>query len=292
MREFTIFDRTFKFLTDESQWVKLQNYLNQYLFDNTWGKYAVLILLAIAAGFLLSIVLHGIAKKTVNHLLLFAYIGVMIFLYVLSHDTAQGFRTFSLSDYLTETGFHETRVLIAVINCLFFVPFGIFLRKVSGKNHLITNMFLVILAAAGIEIAQYVFAKGYTALDDFAVCVIGGWIGLILAAPFCRISEYLEEKRGKKVRKKVVNKYRRTKDFPDPYSGQKQKRYEDEYRGGYEDEYRDGYGDEYRDGYRDEYRDGYKDEYSDGYEDEYAEEYDDEYDVKYENGEYDDEENY
>lgn len=195
MKEFVIFNRPFEFLTEERQWIKLRGFLNQYLFDNAWGKYAILLLVIIGIGFLASIFLHGILKKVMNHVLLFEYIGVLIILFVVSRNAARGFRVFNVSDYLTESGFHETRVLISLINCLMFVPFGILLRKVSGKSHAITNVLLILIAAVGIEVAQYAFFKGYSAAEDVLMYVIGGFAGLILATPFCLISQYLENRR-------------------------------------------------------------------------------------------------
>ncbi len=202
LTQFTIFNRPFEFLTSEDQWVKLYNYMNQYFFSNVWGQYAVLVLMAVLAGFLLALVLHGTAKKAVNILTLLAYCGALALLFLVSRETARGFRMFALSDYLTDTGFHETRILIEILNGLFFIPFGILLRKASGKGHAILNVLLVVLAAGGIEVAQYAFSRGYTAVDDAAVYIVGGFLGLILASPFCLISEYLEERRKKKKRRK------------------------------------------------------------------------------------------
>ncbi len=198
MKEFTIFGRSFQFLTNDSQWVKLQNFLNLYLFDNTWGQYALLILLAVLAGFLLSLVLRGGAKKAVNLFTFLLYCGAMILLFIVVREPARGLRVFNISDYLTDTGFHETRVLIGVINGLLFVPFGILLRKASGRGHGISNVFLTMLMAVGIEMAQYVFSRGYTALEDVAVYLIGGFAGMILAAPFCLISESAENRRRRR----------------------------------------------------------------------------------------------
>ncbi len=223
MTEFTIFDRPFEFLANDDQWVKLENYLDQYLFNNVYGQYALVIMLGIAAGFLLSLLLRGYAKKALNILLLLAYSCVLALLFVAGRETAQGFRIFSLSDYLTDTGFHETRVLIAACNCMFFIPFGIFLRKASGRGYTIINILTVIMAAGGIEIAQYFFSKGYTAVEDILMYVIGGFAGMILAAPFCLVSEYRETRR------------RQAKARARQSAG---KRYEDDYYDDY-DEYED-----------------------------------------------------
>ncbi|MDO4491606.1 MAG: VanZ family protein [Lachnospiraceae bacterium] len=194
MKEFTIFDRPFRFLMEESQWIKLQNYLEQYLFENVWSQYAMLLLLILFLGFLLTFVLRGTPKKVMNHLLLMGYLVVLALLFVAGRGTARGIRVFNVNDYLTDTGFHETRVLIAVINCLMFVPLGIALRKASGRAHAITNSLLIFLVAAGIEIAQYLLARGFSALEDVLMYVLGGFAGLIIAAPFCLLSEYMEEK--------------------------------------------------------------------------------------------------
>lgn len=210
LKEFIIFNRPFQFLTNDSQWYKLEDYLNRYLFSNKWGNYAILLLIVVFICFLLSISFHGMAKKMINIVTLLSYIGVLILLFIVNRETGRGVRVFSISDYLTDTGFHETRVLITLINCLFFVPFGIFLRKVSGKGYAIVNVFLVVIAATGIEVAQYVFAKGFTALDDMFVYIVGGFAGLLLASPFCLISEYLEERRKEKLRRKnrTMTEYR------------------------------------------------------------------------------------
>lgn len=197
LKEFTVFDHTFSFLTEERQWIKLQNYLNQYLFDNRWGKYAVMILAACMLLFLFSIALRGKAKKAANYLLLLIYMAALILLFIVGRDHVRGIRLFNTANYLTEGGFHETRVLISLINCLLFVPFGICLRKASGKGHAFSNVLLVLFMAFGLEIAQYIFARGYTALEDVLVYVIGGFAGLLIASPFCLISQYLEDRRRK-----------------------------------------------------------------------------------------------
>lgn len=88
MKDFTFFNRPFHFLTEQEQWVKLQDYLNRFLFSNYYGKIAV-------------------------------------------------------------------------------------------------------------EAAQYVFAKGNSSVEDVLVYLIGGFVGIILASPFCLVAQYLEErKRG------------------------------------------------------------------------------------------------
>ncbi|MDO4617112.1 MAG: VanZ family protein [Lachnospiraceae bacterium] len=213
MTEFTIFDRPFQFLATDDQWTKLENYLDQYLFSNVYGQYALLLLLIITAGFLLSLILRGYLKKTLNIVLFLSYSIVLILLFIAGRDTAQGFRIFTLSDYLTDTGFHETRVLISLLNAVFFAPFGVFLRKASGKGHAIVNIFVVVMAAGGIEIAQYVFSRGYTALEDVLMYVLGGFAGLIIAAPFCMVSEYMENSRrgnrhhGSRKKKLMRNEY-------------------------------------------------------------------------------------
>lgn len=197
MKEFTIFSHKFSFLTEERQWIKLQDYLNQYLFDNIWGKFAVMILAVCLLLFLLSIILHGSAKKAANSILFFIYIAALLLLFIVGREHVRGIRLFNKANYLTANGFHETRVLISMINCLLFVPFGICLRKVSGKGHIFRNIFLMLLMAFGVEIAQFIFCRGYSALEDVLVYVIGGFAGLLIATPFCLISQYLEDRRRK-----------------------------------------------------------------------------------------------
>lgn len=225
MKEFTIFNRPFEFLTNDSQWIKLHNYLDLYLFNSVWGQYAVVILMVVCLGFLLSFVFHGKVRKAVNIFTFLIYAGVLVILFLINRQTARGFRLFDISNYLTESGFHETRVLIAAINCFFFVPFGILLRKASGRGHAVLNVLLVTCAAVGIEIGQYVLARGYTAAEDVLVYIVGGFVGLILAAPFCLVSEYLEDRR----RREKQERYRSS------WESRKQDRY-DRYNRDYDDE--------------------------------------------------------
>ena len=67
-----------------------------------------------------------------------------------------------------------------ILNCLFFVPFGLLLASTSGPQRFLQNLIIVFLFSIAAESLQYVFAIGASDITDVIMNTLGGFLGLLL----------------------------------------------------------------------------------------------------------------
>ncbi len=173
--EFELFERTFKLLVEEKQWDKLRNIVEIYMLKNIYFWIAVLILV---------ICIYFQAKiPKINSDFPCGYVtSVLYALFLLTifvfcrKEGKYGIRKFSISYYITKTGFHEGNILIALFNVVMFIPMGVMLgRQLKNRRHIM--FFFYLFCGAGIEWTQYLLSKGNFAIADICMYILGETIG-------------------------------------------------------------------------------------------------------------------
>ena len=125
-------------------------------------------------------------KKTVLHILFVVYLVVVLRITV--------FRSgFSFHNFLQGGSIH-LRLLVDYVdliagghwwmfcylffgNILWFVPFGMYLEAMGMVRRLWQVLLLGFLFSLCIETLQYLFATGFSELDDLVLNTLGAWMG-------------------------------------------------------------------------------------------------------------------
>lgn len=80
-------------------------------------------------------------------------------------------------------GFHERRLLNAILNVLLFIPLGALLCcLLLHKKRIAIAVFLGVALAVGIELAQFVMQSGEVLGDEVLFRALGGWLGASLGS--------------------------------------------------------------------------------------------------------------
>lgn len=182
--QFNLFGRTFYFLANAGQFEKVINMIEHYFI-----KPEVLVLLIIlvvyfefrfAAFVLKKEKLRGALRKIAPWVYLMVILGLTVF------NRTPGYREIRLRPDAVLAGsgnYHESSILTALFNILFYVPYGFLLYKWGKyKKPYITSALIAIVTAIGSEALQYLLARGVTTLEDVVLNTLGGCIGAALAA--------------------------------------------------------------------------------------------------------------
>lgn len=180
--KFNLFGRTFYFLADANQQEKAIMMLEKYIF-----KPENLILLTFLVIYIIALIVAKI-KNNVNLINLlkkvspWVYLVVILGITILNRTSGDREIRFYHDVWFTPTGFHESNVLGFLFNLMIYIPFGylLYMFLSSSKKWLLT-IGVVFMSSIMIEIMQYVFARGVTAIDDLIANAIGGVVGLIFA---------------------------------------------------------------------------------------------------------------
>ena len=184
---FNLFGRTFSFLADPNQQEKAMAMLEKYIF-----KPEIIVLLTVLAIYLIVFLVAKIKKheKSLNVLrkmspwmYLFIILGITIL------NRTPGDREIRLYHdlWITENGFHESNVLGFLFNLVLCIPYGWLLTRHLKTR--VVSVIIIVVTSLSIEIMQYIFARGVTAIDDLISNTIGGLLGLFLAIAFEKIKE-------------------------------------------------------------------------------------------------------
>lgn len=170
--------RLLKTLTPE-QWEKLIYFVENYFLTKPFTVIGILL-------FISTIVLSikGNKQKSIQSykMALVCYLGVVLVFSVLNRDTGSS-RELRLyfDSWLLEngSGFHESNILISIIDCLYFIPIG-FLVFLNRKDNIFLCLLFVGLLGFSIELIQYVLIRGVASISDFISYCVGGVLGMIL----------------------------------------------------------------------------------------------------------------
>ncbi len=67
-----------------------------------------------------------------------------------------------------------------ILNCIFFIPFGLLLSINFKKTGTLTKLAFISLFSLAAELIQYIFAIGATDITDLITNTFGGFLGLTL----------------------------------------------------------------------------------------------------------------
>ena len=162
------------------QWKKLVEFIQSYFLTRPFTILAI-ILLIISFIFTIKSIKDKSKNKQVAAFI--CYVGVMVIFSIVNRDVgpARVLRLY-FDPWLLESGsgFHESNVLISVIDCLYFIPVG-FLLRLNKRYSLILSFVFSFVFGFSIELLQYILIRGVASISDFVSYVIGGLIGIMFA---------------------------------------------------------------------------------------------------------------
>lgn len=167
-------------LVTPEQWRKLLDFIQNYFLSRPCTILAIILLIT---SFVLTIKSIKDKSRKKQALALICYIGVVIIFSIVNRDvgTARELRLYFDPWRLENgSGFHESNMLISVIDCLYFIPIG-FLFRLNKWHSFILSFVFVLVFGFSIELFQYILIRGVASLSDFVSYVIGGLIGILLA---------------------------------------------------------------------------------------------------------------
>src|SRR5690242_19605255 len=85
----------------------------------------------------------------------------------------------------------ETSYGEMVLNCLFFIPFGLLLSVNFKRVRFLAQFLFIVVFSLAVELIQYIFAMGATDVTDLIANAAGGLAGLLLYS-FCE--RFISEK--------------------------------------------------------------------------------------------------
>ena len=180
--ELDILGRDFKLLVEQRQWDKLLSFILNYVLTKPAAIFAVAMIFVCCGMIFWGMGSEGREKKVFKRLALCNYILVLMLLSVLNRDVGTREVRIFLDAWIAETGaFHESNVIIALIDFLYFIPYGMLLRwQRRWHAHWLMSLGIVVFTGFLIELFQFVFARGVSSLEDFAAYTFGGMAGVAL----------------------------------------------------------------------------------------------------------------
>ena len=183
--------RDFSLFGDIAQWKKFFGMLSAYFF-----KYTTII--AIIMFFICCVCVwksKGKRKSNGNlekRICFGAYIIIMLSFSILNREVGEN-RVLRLSfDSWTagDSGFHESNVLTALFDGVYFMPYGIIVRWQNwGNNRLICSLLCVLITGFIIEFLQYLLYRGVASVEDLFAYVIGGSVGIAVSSIYMKINQ-------------------------------------------------------------------------------------------------------
>lgn len=180
--EWDILGWDFKLLVEQRQWDKLFSFILNYVLTKPAAIFAVSIFFVCCGMVFFGMGSEGKKRKVFKRLALCSYIFVLLLLSVLNRDSGtREVRIFFDAWIAGANAFHESNVIIALIDFFYFVPYGMLLRwQRRWHAHWLMSLGIVSLSGFLIEFFQFVFARGVSSLEDFAAYTLGGMAGVAL----------------------------------------------------------------------------------------------------------------
>lgn len=182
--EFTFFDRVFHFFSEERQWQKLYGFLQTY-FSLTPALVILLSVLLIYFVLLLYARLNNkrILRQKLHRCGVWVYFFLILQLSVFNRQPGERCLRMMPDAWLAgEEAFHESNIIMSVIDFGYYIPYGIFLACRMEKSKM---YFKAIGLAAGtslmMEVLQYICARGVASPADILANTAGGAMGVFLA---------------------------------------------------------------------------------------------------------------
>lgn len=178
---FDTINRKFFFFSNVEQWNKFKRFVIAYF----TGPKMILVMITLILCFVF--IFAALKRKKVPQkyrlfklLALACYFLTILILSVFSRNfgTVRELRITFDPWFAGDNSFHESNILISLINCLYFIPFGILLRWQNKKRFFILITFLIIiLTSLFVEGLQYLLMCGVASISDAVSYIIGGIIG-------------------------------------------------------------------------------------------------------------------
>jgi hypothetical protein len=185
--QFQLFNRTFYFFAEGRQFLKAIDMVEQYLIKPV--VLFLLIILIIYFEFRFGAFLFKKEKLRNVLVMMSPWIYLLVILTLTIFNREVGERTFRVFDPWTggEDGYHETRIIEAMLNLFFYIPYGFLLYKWGKyKRRYLTTIGIALVTSALTELLQLALARGVCSFDDIVMNTIGAFIGASIAVIFSK----------------------------------------------------------------------------------------------------------
>ena len=174
---FNLFGRSFAFFSEARQWEKALALFGRALLSPFSLAALILLILCLKSA-------AGTGARRGRERLLPAYLFFLLSLYVLSRPAgAVGDFRFSFGYVLEGSGgFHETRVLLALLDFLLFLPLGgLLVRAGRGWGRYRASL-LALTFGFLLEVLQFALGRGIGCVDHWLIFGSGGIAGVLLGS--------------------------------------------------------------------------------------------------------------
>ncbi|MCI6997550.1 MAG: VanZ family protein [Eubacterium sp.] len=189
--KFDLFGREFYFLENEYQWQKVAVFFETHFYYSYFNILLLAVILIYCGALLITILRKNIEwKQNLKQKFIWIYLFFVLMFSVFNHSNVDREIRMELDEWLVaDFGFHESVILMALINAILYLPIGYMIQcRIKERNkskaivYCFCNVLFILVYSLGMEVLQYVFNKGVTSLTDILANLIGGLIGIILAA--------------------------------------------------------------------------------------------------------------
>lgn len=180
--EIDILEREFKLLVEQRQWDKLFSFIFNYFLTKPAAILGIAVLLLCCSLIFLGMGFEGNKRKWMKRLALLSYIVVILLFAIFNRDAGVRMLRFMPDAWTAgESGFHESNIIISVIDFLYFIPLGMLLRWQHRYHaHWLSSFGFVAAAGFAVEFLQYIKERGVASVGDFAAYLLGGMTGVAL----------------------------------------------------------------------------------------------------------------
>lgn len=186
--DFDLFDRSFKFFTDERQWNKFIDFIDEYFLSRPAAIIALICLITMPVLILIALKSDEKRRNKLKLTVLVDYIFIILLLSVFNRDGGtRELRLYYDSWTAGNTNYHESNVILSLIDFFYFVPYGMLIRwQYKDQAHWLQSLCIVGMTGLAIELLQYVSARGVASIGDLTAYIAGGMVGVAVMHLFRR----------------------------------------------------------------------------------------------------------
>ena len=177
-----ILGRKFLLLVKIEQWYKLLDLVKMYFSKPTTAIFAITLLVGIFYFWKVfrckDLEKIWLYKGILWNLFIIIFLCLSIF--NRNMGSVRELRLFFDPWFSGKNAFHESTILIALIDCFYFMPYGaiVYWQEWNSYGFLISEI-IVFVTGLMIEVLQFVLIRGVASIEDVAAYFIGGTIGII-----------------------------------------------------------------------------------------------------------------
>lgn len=181
--DFDFFGRTFSFFSRPGQWDKFVGMLKDYLLKPAVIAAFVLILAWICLYVYARKARKSVLSDRLRRLSPLIYLVLILSLTIFNREFGGAPGEFHLlPDFVFEAEhkFHETRILLAIVDFLYYIPYGALIKWSNPRFKTYQAILIVVATGFAAEFLQFLLATGVGTVEQWLMDSLGGILGIVL----------------------------------------------------------------------------------------------------------------